>query len=137
MKLFTVLGMLGAVAFGAGGPAIAQSAPQWNVTFPIRSGHATQRVVLSNGSLTIDRRFPQNAAHVVIPLATIASVSDPYAQDGAWNIDLKLTKAAILRSTLDIGATDTLKTSDVSLSFLTKDAAASAKTYVLGQVPKA
>ena len=120
---------------GLAAPGFAQTAvPNWNVTVPADPGHAVQRVTLTATAITIDRTFSENKAHVVIPLETIASVSEPYFRKGAWAIDLELSKPAKLVSVLNIGPTDTLKTSEYSVLFLTKDDAAAAKAYLLGKL---
>jgi hypothetical protein len=111
-------------------PAFAQSTPNWNVTLPLNQGHAIQRVQLSQKTLTIDRTFPQNKAHFAVPLAYISHISSPYPHGATWSIDLKLSKAIKMRSTLDIGPTDVMSTDEVSLTFLSKDDAAAARIYL-------
>jgi hypothetical protein len=114
-------------------PALAAGAPNWNVTYPVKGGHGVQKVAVSSTALTIDTTYPQNTAHVVVPLALIKHVTEPYANNGAWAIDLHLTKRVASKIVLNVGLTDSVNSDVEAISFLTKTEAAAGKAYLLGK----
>jgi hypothetical protein len=112
-------------------PALAAAVPNWNVTYPVKGGHGVQKVALSATALTIDTTYPQNTAHVAIPLALIKHITEPYANNGAWAIDLQLTKQVASKIVLNVGMTDAVKSDVEAIGFLTKSDAAAGRVYLL------
>ncbi len=116
--------------------AVAQAAPNWNVTLPADPGTSKQTVTLSPTALTLTAVFPQNKIKDTVALASIVSVGKPELYKKTWQLDLKLkpksgTDVNVLS---EINRTDTNKIDDLYISFLTEADAAAGRTFLLAHL---
>ena len=121
------------LSFVAASAASAAALPNWNVSLPSGQGRIVQRVALSGGTLTLDRAFPDHKAHFTVPLKSIATISSPSSDGGAWDIDLQLSAKAPFSATLGNGHVETMQTDRVSVGFLTKTDATAGRTFLLSK----
>jgi hypothetical protein len=114
----------------------AQTVPHWNVTLPADPGTSKQKVTLTRTTLTIDGVFPQNKIRTVVPLKSIVSITQPYLyKNKNWLIDLKVSPKATMVNTITVvSSSDTSQVDEVSLQFLNRSDASTARTYLLAHM---
>jgi len=132
---FRRLPLVFAAAFALGPLcALAQSAPNWNVTLPGQPGTAVQTVSLAAGTLTVERKFEQGSFHFAVPLKTVSSITEPFLYQKNWLIDLHLSKNVTAVNKMNVGMVQTRTTDDVSVMFLSKPDAAGGRAYLLSRL---